>query len=260
MEPCCHHGKTPPCTDTIIESGIKKVIVASVDPSEKVAGKGIEILKQAGIEVEVGLLKNAAEKLNEQFYTFHLMKRPFITLKVAMSLDGKISKTRKERTFLTGEKAKKMTDSLRREHHAVLIGSGTAMTDNPRLGLSKIIGREPLRIILGEKTKLPKTLQVFRDGNFMIADGKNLKSLISKLYKSGIISILVEGGHKVFTSFMKAGLFDRLYIYMAPMILGSAALDFVDMKSEISLKIESVGKLGPDVMISATKEWTSPPT
>ncbi len=253
LEPCCHQGKTPPCTEAIIKAGIKKVVIASLDPSDKVNGKGIEKLKEAGIEIEVGLLKEVAEELNEQFYTFHKKKRPFISLKAALSIDGKISVSKNERTFLTGERAKKMTEILRSRHQGILVGSGTVMTDDPNLGLTMIDGKEPLRIILGKKSKIKKDSKIFRDENFLIIENSSLNELMNQCYEMGIISILVEGGHEIFSSFMKENFVDRCYFYIAAKILGKEALDFTNIESPVSLKFESVQKLGADIFISAVK-------
>ncbi len=257
MEPCCHFGKTPPCTDLIIKSGIKKVIIASLDPSEKVNGKGVEKLIEAGIEVEIGLLKEAAEELNEQFYTFHQKKRPFISLKAAISIDGKISKSNMERTILTGDKSKKMTEILRSKHQGILVGSGTVIVDNPNLGLSTIVGREPIRIILGKKSKMDRSLKIFRNDNFLVIENENLNDVMKKCYELGILSILVEGGNKIFSSFIKANIVDRYYFYIAPKILGKDALDFAKIESPVSLKFETVQKLGSDIFISAVKNGTN---
>lgn len=253
LEPCSHHGKTPPCTEAIIQAGIKKVVIASLDPSEKVNGKGIEKLKKAGIEIEIGLLKEVAEELNEQFYIFHKKKRPFISLKAALSIDGKISAAKNERTFLTGERAKKMTEILRSRHQGILVGSGTIITDNPNLGLTMVEGNDPLRIILGKKSKMKPGAKIFRDENFLIIENTNLNEVMNELYGMGILSILVEGGHEIFSSFINENLVDRFYFYIAPHILGEEALDFANIESPVSLKFESVQKLGSDIFISAVK-------
>lgn len=251
LEPCCHQGKTAPCTDAIIKAGIKKVVIASIDPSEKVNGKGAQQLRDAGIEVEIGLLKEPAEELNEQFYTFHKMKRPFISLKAALSIDGKISISNSERTFLTGVRAKKTTDILRSHHHGILVGSGTVISDNPNLGLTMIEGKEPLRIILGKNSKLNKSSKIFRDDNYLIIEEENLDEVMKKCFEMNILSILVEGGHEIFSSFIKKNLVDRYYFYYAPVILGEKTLDLAKIESPVSLKFETVQKLGTDIFISA---------
>jgi diaminohydroxyphosphoribosylaminopyrimidine deaminase / 5-amino-6-(5-phosphoribosylamino)uracil reductase len=250
LEPCCHHGKTPPCTKAIIHSGIKKVFIACKDPSKKAAGKGVKTLKAAGIEVEMmEKITQKAKSLNKHFFTFHEKNRPFITLKIAISLDGKVAEKRGVQTWLTGEKAKKYVSKLRQEHEAILIGTGTASTDNPHLGPS-------LRVILTGKRKLPKNLKIFRDKNHLILKNKTVKQAIKELYKRGITSVLVEGGPSVFTNFLKANLADEIHFLIAPKILGPEALHFIDSKkinlNKISLSTRSVQKLDSDTLVIAT--------
>lgn len=253
LEPCTHYGKTPPCVDEIVKSGIKKVIIAAIDPFEKNNGKGVELLKKAGIEVNVGLLKDEAEKLNEQFYTFHKKKRPFISLKAAISLDGKIAKIRGERTYLTGKKAKKQTDILRSKHQSILVGSGTVLSDNPKLSFTEInCGKEPLRIILGDQKKLNKDLNIFRNDNYLIIEKTSINEVMNELYKRNIISVIVEGGHEIFSAFINEKIVDRFYFYISPVFLGENGLDFAKIQSEISLKNEFVQKLGDDIFLSFT--------
>ncbi len=248
LEPCCHHGKTPPCVDAVIASGVKKVVVASQDPSDKVNGKGIAKLREAGVEVEVGLLREEAELLNRDFYTYHQKKRPFITLKAAVSLDGKIATQRGLETPLTGEAARKQVHVLRHEHHAILVGAGTVLADDPHLGVRSIEGRDPLRIILKGKRKLAKTLQVFRDENVLVLENQDIESLMETLYESRVLSVLVEGGQEVFASFLEAGLADEIQLFQAPIILGEKALSLSEKPLELRLKDSR--KLGQDLWLT----------
>lgn len=251
LEPCCHHGKTPPCTDLILEKRVKRVVIAASDPFKKVAGKGIKILKKAGLEVELGVLEKESINLNEIFFTFHKKKRPFISIKAAISKDGMIAKNRNERIFLTSKEADTYTQMLRRNHSAILVGSGTVIADNPHLGLRGIKGKDPLRIILTKK-KLAAGLKIFRDENYLIFAG-TLKALMRELYKRNITSLLVEGGAEIYASFIKAKLIDKVYIYKTQHILGKDSVAF----PKISLKEESVQKLGKDTLVIATPEWVS---
>lgn len=251
LEPCCHFGKTPPCTDLILKKGVRKVVVAVLDPFKKVSGNGVKILQKAGLEVEVGILEKEAVKLNEIFFTFQKKKRPFISLKTALSKDGMIAKDKSERTFLTSKEANNFSQILRKNHQAILVGSGTVLSDDPHLGLRGIEGKDPLRIILTKKT-LPKKSKIFRDENYLIWKG-TLKALMKELYKKNISSILVEGGEEIYKSFIKAKLIDKLYIYETPHILGKNAVPF----PKISLNTQSVQKLGQDTLVVATPEWDS---
>ena len=256
LEPCCHEGKTGPCTKAIIESGVAKVVIASLDPSDKVNGKGVAELREAGIEVEVGLLKEEAEELNREFYTFHKKKRPFVTLKVALSLDGKIAATpgegghaRLRRVAITGAAVKKQVHLLRHEHQAILVGAGTVLADDPHLGVREVEGRDPLRIILKGKRKLPRDAQVFRDENFLILENQSIPELMGTLYGKNILSILVEGGHEVFTSFLEEKILDELHIFQAPILLGKKALSFAELPEALPFRLKKSHQLGQDLWI-----------
>lgn len=256
LEPCAHFGKQPPCVDAIIKAGLKKVVVSALDPSKKVNGKGIKILKKNGLEIEYGIQEKEAEELNEEFYTFHRKKRPFIALKVALSLDGKISFPGR-RILITDKKANQNTLKLRTKYQSILIGAGTALVDNPNLGIKKTFVKDPLRIILVGRRKMPKNLEIFRDKNYLIFKNKNPKKILKELYEKEILSILIEGGQKVYSSFIKEKLVDKFYIYVSPKILGKKALEFTTLNTNISLKVDSVRKFGRDILITATPEWDS---
>lgn len=248
LEPCCHHGKTPPCVDSVIASGVKKVVMASQDPSEKVNGKGITKLREAGIEVEVGLLRDEAELLNQDFFTYHKKKRPYITLKAAVSLDGKIAAERGVETAITSEATRKQVHLLRHQHQAILVGAGTVLADDPHLGVRSVEGRDPLRIILKGKRKLPKTLQIFHDENTLVLENEDTDSLIKTLYEHGVISVLVEGGQEVFASFLGAGLADEIQLFQAPLFLGEKALPF--SKNPLELKLKHSREIGQDLWLT----------
>lgn len=255
LEPCSHQGKTPPCVGAILESGIRKVIIAELDPSEKVHGKGVEILQGAGVEVEVGLSREEARNLNRFFYTLHEKKRPWITLKVAMSLDGKIAESKGVETRLTGMPAKRYVHALRHEHQAILVGAGTVLADDPHLGVREVEGRDPLRIILKGKRKLPSELQIFRDENILLCDGKDLKRLMTELAEKEICSILVEGGQEVFTSFLDAGLVDECQFLYAPRVLGAKSLSFSNATRGFTLTSVHSKILGKDILVTGKPEW-----
>lgn len=249
LEPCNHQGKTPPCTKAIIESGIKKVVIAGADPSRA----GAEELRKAGLEVELGLLENEARAMNAAFYTFHERKRPFITLKAAISIDGKISSSSATQTKLSGKQAQKKVHKLRHEHHAILIGANTLKVDDPHLGVRDIEGRDPLRILLSHKELAPNT-HFLRDNNHLILKG-SIKEILKTCYKKGILSILVEGGQKVFDQFLKEKCVDQVILFQSPILLGSKAYDFSKEPIITSFKRQSVQKCGRDLMIQLTPEW-----
>ncbi|MFA6024632.1 MAG: bifunctional diaminohydroxyphosphoribosylaminopyrimidine deaminase/5-amino-6-(5-phosphoribosylamino)uracil reductase RibD [Candidatus Gracilibacteria bacterium] len=250
LEPCCHHGKTPPCTEAIIKSGIKKVVVACKDPSKKVNGKGVLELEAAGITVEVGVLEEAARSLNEAFFTFHEKNRPFITLKMAISLDGKIAAKKGEESPITGEKTRRQVHILRKNHQAILVGAGTVLSDDPHLGVRLVEGNDPLRIILKGKRALPKTAKIFRDDNVLILENQNIEDLLDTLYEKGIVSILVEGGSEVFTAFLESKKVDRVEVFQAPLVLGEKALPFAALTEPLAFERLNTTQVGQDFWIT----------
>ncbi len=213
LEPCGSFGKTPPCVDAIIKSGIKKVVFSTLDPNPANHGQGKLALEKAGIEVSMGLLENEALKLNEAFFTFHQKKRPFIAIKFAASLDGKIATKTNDSKWITNEKAREYARGLRSQYQAVLVGVNTIINDNPHLG-------DSLRIILGSESKIPQDFQVLRDKNVLILNPKNIKELLSILTKKEIISILIEGGGETIGRFVDEKLVDKVYAFHAPIIIG----------------------------------------
>ena len=242
LEPCDHQGKTGPCTKAIIEAGIARVVIASKDPQRN----GAEILKQHGVQVEFGIEEQAARELNKVYFTFHEQQRPFITVKIAMSLDGKISTERGKQTWLTGEMASRHVHRLRHEHQAVLVGAGTLLSDDPHLGVRSFKGRDPLRVTLQGERALPSHLKFFRDENYLILKENDSLHAVEKLQQRGLQSLLVEGGQEVFSSFLEARLFDELHCLIAPKILGSSALPFLGentLKDGLSLMLKSTHEL-----------------
>ncbi|MBU4129147.1 bifunctional diaminohydroxyphosphoribosylaminopyrimidine deaminase/5-amino-6-(5-phosphoribosylamino)uracil reductase RibD, partial [bacterium] len=216
LEPCCHFGKTPPCVPAIIKAGIKRVVCSSLDPNPKVNGKGIAELKKAGIKTSVGILDKENQKLNEAFFTFEQKKRPFVALKYAATLDGKIATKTGDSKWLTNERARRYARLLRSQYQAVLVGINTVLKDNPRLTVREKSKKEPIRIILDDELKIPLKSQVLADSNVIIAaltkkmnrekklklrekgvsilefSGKkiSIRKLLQELYKKEIISIL----------------------------------------------------------------------
>lgn len=203
LEPCAHFGKTPPCIDAIIKAGIKKVICCTLDPNPKTNGQGIIKLQQAGISVSVGLLEDEAKTLNEAFFTFHEKNRPFIAIKFAASLDGKIATRTGDSKWITNEKARVYARSLRGIYQAVLVGKNTFLKDHPHLGVRIKGKRDPLKIVLG-----------------LSINPKSIQDLLSTLREKEIISVLVEGGGKTLGSFVDGGVVDKVYAFYAPILIG----------------------------------------
>ncbi len=222
LEPCCHHGKQPPCIDAIIRAGIRRVIFSLYDPNPLVKQISSRQLKKAHVEVISGILKKSAERLNEIYMHYQKTGTPFVALKIASSLDGKIATKNGDSKWITNEQARAYARSLREEYQAILVGANTAIKDNPHLGVRTKGAQDPLRIIIDPHARVPKQALVFRDENYMHVTDKNfsLQKLLKKLVKQGIISILIEGGSFTLSSFITAKLAQKLYWFYAPIIIG----------------------------------------
>jgi len=249
LEPHAHHGKTPPCTKALINAGIRRVVAPIEDPNPLVSGKGFAALRDAGIEVVTGILADEASKQNEKFICWHKNKRPFVHLKLAMSLDGRISLNKSVSTALSGDSALNRVHELRHEHDAILIGANTALVDNPNLtDRSGKPRRRPLaRIVLDNSLRLPvqhslatsaqETPTLVFTSNIDPVDTeplidlgvqvipipggpRNLPEVLEELYRREIQSVLVEGGSEVAGAFIDAELVDKITLIIAPMIIG----------------------------------------
>lgn len=244
LEPCAHYGKTPPCAKLIVSKGIPKVVIGCQDPFSKVAGKGIEILKQAGCEVVVGVLEKACQDLNKAFFTVQLKHRPFITLKWAQSADGFMDVERNdgEPVKLSSPLTQLIAHKRRAEHQAIIVGTQTARLDNPSLNVRDWCGPQPLRIVIDKDLTLPRHLHLF-DGSqpTLVVTEKNetiagamtlqvdfnqsiLPQLMEELQRRNIQSLLVEGGSKLLQSFIDEGLWDEAYVEHCPQVLGHGIL------------------------------------
>ncbi len=245
LEPCSYIGKTPPCVNAIIESRIKKVVCCTLDPNPKVNGQGKKLLEKAGIQVKVGTLTQEARLLNEAFFTFHEKKRPFVAIKFAASLDGKIATKTGDSKWITNEKARKFARNLRAEYQAILVGINTVLADNPNLGIRIKNKKDPIRIIIDPGLQIPINAEVLRDTNVIIvttqkadqvkkkkmetkgatilifnSDPINIIELLSVLTEKEIISVLVEGGGETIGSFIDSKMIDKVYAFQAPLIIG----------------------------------------
>ena len=234
LEPCAHFGKTPPCTDLIIRSGIPRVVIGCTDPFAKVNGLGIKKLKDAGCEVVVGVLEQECRELNRRFFTFHQQHRPWITLKWAQSENGFIGKE-SERIFFSNTLTQTLVHRLRARHQAILVGTRTALLDNPTLTTRYWPGPNPLRLTIDRRGILPSTLHLL-DGSTptVVYTHESLREIIADLYERGIQSLLVEGGAKLLQSFIDEGLWDEANMETAPIRLkqGIAAPTLVDSQLE----------------------------
>ena len=223
LEPCSHYGKTPPCADLIIRKGVKRAVVGCEDPFAEVRGRGIRKLKDAGIEVVVGVCQKECEELNKVFFTFHRLKRPFITLKWAESKDGFIARTDSEGkpqpTQISTEQTRMHCHKLRAEHQAILVGRTTLQTDNPSLTTRYWKGRNPIRIILTHNTP-DKHLKIFNNEASTLVMSGHLADLMRDLHTEGIQSVLVEGGRDVLQQFIDQQIWDEAYIEKGDILIG----------------------------------------
>lgn len=252
LEPHAHHGRTPPCTDALINAGISRVIASTEDPNPKVSGKGFAHLRAAGLQVSVGLLSREAERLNEKYFQFMRTGRPFVHLKLAASLDGKIATRTGDSRWITGPESRARVHELRHEYDAILIGAGTARNDDPLLtDRSQKKRRKPLvRVVLDERLEISATSRLIQTadespvliftGNSVSSfasdllpsavevvrgpsNGRDLGAILDELRRRGVQSLLVEGGATVAGKFLDAGLVNKVSFFIAPKIIGGCA-------------------------------------
>lgn len=235
LEPCAHYGKTPPCSLLIIEKKIKKVVIGCVDSFSEVSGKGIEMLKNAGVEVVIGILENESRELNRRFFTYFEKQRPYIILKWAQTLDGLIDIKRTETadnrpTWISNAQSLRLVHKWRSREQAILVGSETALKDNPSLTVRNWSGKNPHRIVIDRNNKLPKNLAIFDDRaettvfTSKKSDNKNeveiinydnpIPEIIDFLYKKGIQSIIIEGGATILSLFINQNLWDEARVFV----------------------------------------------
>jgi len=224
LEPCSHYGKTPPCSDLIIKHKIPNIVIGCIDDNEQVAGKGIKKLKDAGCHVTVGVLENECKKHHKRFFTFHNKKRPYIILKWAESADGFIApqhKNEQKPVWITNTFSRQMVHKWRAEEQAILIGTNTALEDNPSLTTRDWTGQNPVRVVIDKEEKLPKELSIFNNKAKTILITKNnidfykpiAKQICNLLFNNNINSIIIEGGTKTIQTFINKNLWDEARVF-----------------------------------------------
>lgn len=280
LEPCCHTDKrTPPCTKVIIQSGIKKVVFSMLDPNPKVSGKGLLELQNAGIDIVTGVLENEAKRLNE-FYIKHITTgKPFVILKVAMTLDGKIATPEGQSKWITGEKSRKFVHQLRSSVDAVMTAIGTVKADDPQLTARIKVGKNPIRIVIDPDLEIPinaKILQTPPDTiivtktqssktDYLINSGikfifykvkLELNWLMKLLGEMGIISVLVEGGSSINSHCLNENIIDKVIFFIAPKIIGGkesfpavGGKTFKKLEEAYKIKNTKIRKIGEDFVI-----------
>jgi len=291
LEPCTHYGKTPPCAPQVIQSSVKRVVIGMEDPNPLIKGRGVEALRKAGLNVEVGILERECRRLNEAFCKYILKKEPFVILKVAATSDGKIATRNGDSKWISGEASRHLVHQLRDQVDGVLVGIGTVLKDNPKLTARIVKGRDPYRVVLDSQLKTPDGAEVIRTSPsktiiastekapkdkieklekkgaqvllFDTKEGKiNLKSCLSKLGEIGIMSLMVEGGGRVNGSFLDEGLVDKLLLFLSPKIIGDPkALGIFggkgvsNIQEAIALKEMKTRRVGKDILSESYFEW-----
>ena len=280
LEPCCHTKKqTPPCVPLIIQKKIKRVVISNLDPNKEVNGKGVKKLREAGLEVITGILEEEGNELNKFYFKSVKEKLPFVTLKIAQSIDGKISITRNKQTWLTGKESINFVHKLRSDYDAVLVGAGTIRADNPMLNVREVKGRNPIRIIIDGKLSIPiksnilnandpektwiftsslideKKLKKFSNKGvkfFRINSSRQsqlpIKKILKVLAENKITSLLVEGGANIFTQFLTLELYDEVIFLQAPIILGKG-INSSNLSHLKKLQLLKVDRLGKDIKL-----------
>ena len=280
LEPCFHWGKTPPCVDKIISCGIKKVVISVKDPNPLVCGRSIAKLRKKGIEVKVGVLNKEAARLNEVFFVNMRQKRPFLAVKVAQTLDGKIANARGESKWITSGYSRSFARRLRSIYDAVLVGANTVLKDNPSL----TCGKRLIKVILDPYLRISKEAKLFREAKAVFiftgsevdkaklanlrdkaiiiqtgysGRGFDLRKILKILYSYGIMSVLIEGGSLTLGGFFDAKLADKLYIFLSPSIMGKRdALSSIGGQGNVSIskmtqiRDAKLDKIGRDLLVT----------
>ena len=265
LEPCSHFGKTPPCADLLIIHGVKNIVICNTDPNPLVAGNGIKKLFDAGAQVRVGVLEEQGLELNKRFFTFHSKKRPFILLKWAETADGFIAGVNYKQEQISGKLAQRLVHKWRTEEQAILVGSRTALHDNPRLNTRLWSGQNPLRLVIDKQLQLPQTLHLFDKTqptvayNFVKQEVQEnlyfvqlqeqeplLPQIMQDLHRRNILSVLIEGGTFLLESLLQAGLWDEAIVFKSKdKTLGSG----IKAPSMIHGQLLDTQTLGPDQLL-----------
>jgi diaminohydroxyphosphoribosylaminopyrimidine deaminase/5-amino-6-(5-phosphoribosylamino)uracil reductase len=292
LEPCCHTGCTGPCTEALIEAGVVRVVYASLDPNPIVSGKGDRRLRRAGIRVERGLLRKEAERLNEAYYAYHRNGRPFVTLKLAQTVDGRIATTTGDSQWISSPGSLKLAHQLRAENDAVMVGVGTVRADNPALTVRLVRGSNPYRVVVAGRGPFPAGCQLAKrntDSRTIVAaipevvaklsqrtrvsgltfwEVKPERSgrpdpadLMKKAAAFGLQSILVEGGSALGTALLKAQVVDKIMLVIAPKVIGEGTPSIGDLgirqlDDAVQLESVTVRQVGPDIVVTGYPKYS----
>jgi len=245
LEPCNHQGRTPRCTEALLAAGVRRVFYGSTDPNPLVDGRGGRRLARAGVEVHGGVLRSECDASNEPWFKFITSGLPFVVLKAAITLDGKLAGGPQP---ISSELSRALVHRWRDQLDAILVGAGTVRADDPLLTVRGVLGgRNPVRVVLGMPP--PRARLLREPGETIVAKGP-LRSVLRDLAKRGLTSVLVEGGAKVHGEFLRTGLWDELRLFIAPKIFGSQALSWAGLDAARDLDLRSVARLGPDLLLT----------
>jgi diaminohydroxyphosphoribosylaminopyrimidine deaminase/5-amino-6-(5-phosphoribosylamino)uracil reductase len=248
LEPCNHLGRTPPCTQALIAAGVRRVFYGSRDPNPLVEGHGADRLRRARVEVRGGILEEDCDRSNEAWFKFITRGLPWVVLKAAITLDGKLALRPGRPSTISSLASQRLVHRWRDGLDAVMVGAGTVRADDPRLTVRGVPGgRNPLRVVLGT---IPRRARMRRQPGETLAESGPLRAVLRRLARRGITSVLVEGGAAVHGEFLKTGLWDELRLFVAPKIFGKGALSWAGLSAPVEgLSIESVQRLGVDVLL-----------
>lgn len=285
LEPCSHFGRTPPCADALIRAGIAEVVAGMKDPNPLVAGRGFARLRRAGVRVRVGLLEEQAQELNQAWVKYIRRGVPFVTLKLAATLDGRIAARTGDAHWITGEASRRYVHQLRNQLDAVVVGSGTVLADDPQLTCRIAGGRNPLRVVLDSRLRIPPDAQLLHQADAaktIVVTGANVSAakvravqdcggqiwqfalrhgkipwqpLLRQLARSGVVSVLIEGGAAVAASALSAKIVDKILFFYAPKILGGdgkamvQGLGIAKVRRAIAVKRLAVRQFGGDILL-----------
>lgn len=283
LEPCAHHGKTPPCAPRLVSAGVKKVVIGSMDPNPLVSGKGIEILKKGGVDVITDVLTAECRWINRGFFTRMNSGRPWVTVKAAVGYDGKMCLPDGESKWITTSRSRRIAHLMRAEHDAIMVGKGTALADDPLLTVRTSPGSSPLKIVLDKDLAIPVDSRIFQNGKTMVytsqlsdaseagrtlypenvqlvSSGKDpdglllLPEVIKDLGRRGINRLLVEGGPSVISSLFRERLVDEVVLFLSPRFMGMGkgitdGLRFQCMESTIRVRDVRIGQMGQDLIL-----------
>ncbi len=292
LEPCSHHGRQGPCTERIVAAGLRRVVVGVRDPNPLVNGSGVSFLRQHGLETRVGVLEDACGELNAGFFKFIVSGLPLFTLKIAQTIDGRISGADGNSRWISSERSRQEAHKLRSRHDAILVGIGTVLSDDPGLNVRLVKGLDPVRVVVDSRLRIPLSSKMLNDtgatrtiiATTQRADEEvvrkiagrgadvwklpetrgqvDLPALARKLGGMGITSVLVEGGSQIFSSLLRARLADRVAVFVAPMILGDgliglSAVGVGGLHESLKLVKFKSTRIGEDILLTGNIEYSS---